>query len=40
VGYESEADVSLEENLILTQQIVESVDIPVMADAEDGYGGP
>lgn len=40
MGYESEADVSLEENLILTQKIVESVDIPVMADAEDGYSGP
>lgn len=39
-GYESEVDVSLEENLISTRKIVESVDVPVMADAEDGYGGP
>jgi 2-methylisocitrate lyase-like PEP mutase family enzyme len=39
-GYENEIDVSLEENLLWTQKIVESVDVPVMADAEDGYGGP
>ncbi len=39
-GYEREVDVSLEENLLWTRKIVESVDIPVMADAEDGYGGP
>jgi 2-methylisocitrate lyase-like PEP mutase family enzyme len=39
-GYENETDVSLEENLLWTQKIVESVDVPVMADAEDGYGGP
>lgn len=39
-GYEREIDVSLEENLLWTSKIVESVDIPVMADAEDGYGGP
>lgn len=35
-GYKREMDVSLKENLFLTQKIVESVDIPVMADAEDG----
>lgn len=39
-GYENEIDVSLEENLLWTKKIVESVNIPVMADAEDGYGGP
>ena len=39
-GYEREIDVSLEENLLWTSKIVESVDIPVMADAEDGYGRP
>jgi 2-methylisocitrate lyase-like PEP mutase family enzyme len=39
-GYDKEADLSLSNNLIWTQNIVEAVDIPVMADAEDGYGGP
>jgi 2-methylisocitrate lyase-like PEP mutase family enzyme len=39
-GYENEIDVSLDENLLRTQKIVESVELPVMADAEDGYGGP
>jgi 2-methylisocitrate lyase-like PEP mutase family enzyme len=39
-GYEREVDVSLEENLLWTSKIVDSVDIPVMADAEDGYGEP
>lgn len=39
-GYEREVDVSIEENLLWTSKIVESVDIPVMADAEDGYGEP
>jgi 2-methylisocitrate lyase-like PEP mutase family enzyme len=38
-GYPRECSVSLEENLEWTRRIVESVDIPVMADAEDGYGG-
>jgi len=38
-GYEREVDMSLEENLLWTSKIVNSVDIPVMADAEDGYGG-
>lgn len=39
-GYEKEIDISLPENLAATRKIVESVDIPVIADAEDGYGGP
>jgi 2-methylisocitrate lyase-like PEP mutase family enzyme len=39
-GYKRETDVSLNENIEWTRRIVESVDIPVMADAEDGYGGP
>ncbi len=39
-GYKREVDVSLEENIEWTRRIVESVDVPVMADAEDGYGGP
>jgi 2-methylisocitrate lyase-like PEP mutase family enzyme len=39
-GYDKEADLYLSDNLIWTQNIVEAVDIPVMADAEDGYGGP
>ena len=38
-GYSRECAVSLEENLEWTLRIVESVEIPVMADAEDGYGG-
>ena len=39
-GYPIENDVTLSENLEWTRKIVESVDIPVMADGEDGYGGP
>lgn len=39
-GYKKESDVSLDENIEWTRQIAESVDIPIMADAEDGYGGP
>ncbi|MDI6724651.1 MAG: isocitrate lyase/phosphoenolpyruvate mutase family protein [Methanobacterium sp.] len=39
-GYKSEMDVKLDENIERTKKIVKSVDIPVMADAEDGYGGP
>lgn len=39
-GYKNEIDVSLDENIKLTQRIVEAVDVPVMADAEDGYGDP
>lgn len=39
-GYNNEIDVTLEENIEWTRRIVEAVDVPVMADAEDGYGGP
>jgi 2-methylisocitrate lyase-like PEP mutase family enzyme len=39
-GYSREIDVSMDENLEITRKIVEAVDVPVMADAEDGYGGP
>jgi 2-methylisocitrate lyase-like PEP mutase family enzyme len=39
-GYRQEIDITLDENIELTRRIVESVDVPVMADAEDGYGGP
>ena len=39
-GYKSEMDVTLDENIEWTRRIAESVDVPVMADAEDGYGGP
>ncbi len=38
--YKREMDVTLNENIEWTSRIVESVDIPVMADSEDGYGGP
>lgn len=38
-GYEKEIDVTLDDNLQWTKRIVESVNVPVMADAEDGYGG-
>lgn len=38
--YQNESDVTLEDNLDWSRRIVESVDVPVMADAEDGYGGP
>lgn len=37
-GYSKESDVTLEENLEWTRRIVNAVDVPVMADAEDGYG--
>ncbi len=39
-GYLKESDVTLEENLEWTRRIVNAVEVPVMADAEDGYGGP
>ncbi|WP_414470188.1 isocitrate lyase/PEP mutase family protein [Methanobacterium sp. ACI-7] len=39
-GYKSEIDVTLDENIEWTRRIVKSVNVPVMADAEDGYGGP
>jgi len=38
-GYKRESDVTLDENIEWTSRIVKSVDVPVMADAEDGYGG-
>lgn len=37
-GYKSEEDVDLKTNLDITKEIVDSVNIPVMADGEDGYG--
>lgn len=39
-GYSQESEVTLEDNLEWTRQIVNAVDVPVMADAEDGYGDP
>jgi len=39
-GYKREIDLNVDENIERTQKIVQAVDIPVMADAEDGYGGP
>jgi 2-methylisocitrate lyase-like PEP mutase family enzyme len=36
----SETEFGLERNLRLTQNIVEAVEIPVMADGEDGFGDP
>ena len=39
-GYRREIDITLDENIELTRRIVEAVDVPGMADAEDGYGGP
>lgn len=36
--YQNENQISIEENLALTENIVKSVDVPVMADGEDGYG--
>lgn len=38
-GYKREIDVTLDDNIEWTRRIVEAVDVPVMADAEDGYGG-
>lgn len=38
--YQSEADLSLMENVATTRKIAESVSVPVMADGEDGYGDP
>lgn len=37
-AYSKESEVTLEDNLEWTRQIVNAVDVPVMADAEDGYG--
>ncbi len=39
-GYKQEIDITLDENIEMTRRIVEAVNVPVMADAEDGYGGP
>ena len=36
--HESQLDLAL--NLEVTRKIVAAVDVPVMADGEDGYGGP
>ena len=35
-----EIDISREDNVHITGKIVDAVDLPVMADAEDGFGGP
>ena len=37
-AYPRESDLTLVDNLKRTRRIVEAVDVPVMADAEDGYG--
>ncbi|WP_238881832.1 isocitrate lyase/phosphoenolpyruvate mutase family protein [Clostridium sp. YIM B02551] len=37
-GYMSEEDIDLKTNLKVTKEIVEAVNIPVIADGEDGYG--
>lgn len=37
-GYKSEEDIDLKTNLNITREIVDAVNIPVMADGEDGYG--
>jgi len=39
-GCGTEKDLSFNRNLQITQDIVRSVSIPVMADGEDGYGPP
>lgn len=39
-GHYREIDLSLEENIEITGRIIEAVEVPVMADAEDGYGDP
>jgi 2-methylisocitrate lyase-like PEP mutase family enzyme len=39
-GCSSEATLGLERNLAMTKAIVEAVDVPVMADGEDGFGDP
>ena len=36
----AEAKLSFEENLEITRKIVAAVQVPVMADGEDGFGGP
>jgi len=37
-GYKSEKNIDLKTNLKITRAIVDAVNIPVMADGEDGYG--
>ncbi|AUB57566.1 2,3-dimethylmalate lyase [Methanobacterium sp. MZ-A1] len=37
-AYPRESDLTRDDNLKWTRRIVEAVDVPVMADAEDGYG--
>ncbi len=37
-GYPSETDVSFSENIAITRSIISAVQIPVMADGEDGFG--
>lgn len=39
-AYQKEHEVTLDDNLEWTRRIVNAVDVPVMADAEDGYGDP
>lgn len=39
-GCPSEAELGFEPNLALTRRIAHAVAIPVMADGEDGFGGP
>jgi len=36
----TEAELGMEANLNLSRAIVHTVDVPVMADGEDGFGGP
>ena len=36
--YPKETDISFEENIEKTRRIVKAVDLPVMADGEDGFG--
>jgi 2-methylisocitrate lyase-like PEP mutase family enzyme len=36
----SEAELGFERNLTLTKSIIDAVGVPVMADGEDGFGGP
>lgn len=38
--YIKESQYSFEENLAITENIVNAVDVPVMADGEDGFGPP
>jgi 2-methylisocitrate lyase-like PEP mutase family enzyme len=39
-GVKREIDISKQDNVNITGKIVDAVDLPVMADAEDGFGGP